>query len=370
MLLNETRLIASLQNKNMAIIKSKFGTLPNGKDVFQYTLTNANGMIVKVINYGGIVTSIIIPDRNGILGDVVMGFDSLEYYIQDTHYIGANVGRTANRIAGASFTLDDKIYTLAQNNNINNHHGGLVGFNKAFWDIEPLKTEKGEALQLHYFSKDGEEGFPGNLDVYVTYTLSSNNSLIVDYRAKSDKKTVINLTQHSYFNLSAGMQTDILSHKLQLFADYYLPGDVMQIPTGKIASVKNTPLDFTTLKTIGIDINADNEQIISGAGFDHTWIIDKPEDSFAIAAKLIEPVSGRCLEIYTTEPGIQFYSGNYLNGQGIGKAGEIYNYRYGMGLETQHFPNSPNTPSFPSVILDVDAVYKSTTEFVFDLTKN
>jgi len=350
----------------MTIEKSKFGTLPDGTDVFEYTLKNANGIIVKVINYGGIITSIVTPDKHGKMGDVVLGFENLDAYIHDTHYIGAIVGRYANRIADASFILDGKTYNLAKNNHQNNHHGGLVGFNKVYWDIEPIDSEKGDAIQLHYLSKDGEEGFPGNLDVFVTYTLTSQNSLIIDYRATTDKKTVINLTQHSYFNLSAGKQKDILSHELQLFANNYLPCDALQIPTGELASVAKTPFDFTTAKAIGKDMYQDNEQLKSGAGFDHTWVIDKQCSIILnITAKLFEPESERCLKIYTTEPGIQFYSGNYLNGQGVGKAGEIYARRYGMGLETQHFPDSPNKPDFPSVILDVGKEYTSTTVFEF-----
>lgn len=350
----------------MTIEKTIFGTLPDGKDVFQYTLKNSNGMLVKVINYGGIITSIVTPDKFGNMGDVVMGFDSLDYYIQDTHYIGAIVGRTANRIANAQFTLDNIIYKLATNNGANNHHGGLIGFNKKYWHINPFDSELGEAIQLEYISKDGEEGFPGNLQVVVIYTLTEDNSLIVDYKATTDKKTVINLTQHSYFNLSAGKQKDILSHELQLFAKNYLPGDIEQIPTGEIENVTNSPFDFTKPKVIGKDIDNNNAQIKAGAGFDHTWVIEKAsKNSLAIAAKLFDSESGRTLEIYTTEPGIQFYSGNYLNGQNVGKAGEKYNYRYGMGLETQHFPNSPNTPSFPSVILDMGKEFKSTTMYVF-----
>jgi len=355
----------------MSIVKTKFGTLANGKDVFEYTLNNANGMIVKVINYGGIITSIVTPDKYGNMGDVVMGFDSLDYYIQDTHYIGSIVGRTANRIAGASFSLDGKTYSLARNNHDNNHHGGLIGFNKKFWDIEPIHTEKDEALQLHYLSNNGEEGFPGNVNIFVTYTLTSDNTLIIEYQATTDKKTIINLTQHSYFNLSAGKQKNILLHELQLFATRYLPCDVSQIPTGRLTAVANTPLDFSKSKVIGKDINTDNEQLKWGAGFDHTWVIDKQlSNTLAIAAKLTEPQSGRCLEIYTTEPGIQFYSGNYLNGQGIGKDGEIYNYRYGMGLETQHFPDSPNKPQFPSIVLDIDQIFSSKTIFDFKIVNS
>jgi aldose 1-epimerase len=350
----------------MSIQKSKFGTLPDGNDVFEFTLKNSNGMLVKVINYGGIITSIVTPDKFGNMGDVVLGFDSLDYYIQDTHYIGAIVGRTANRIANAQFSLDIKTYTLATNNGTNNHHGGLIGFNKKYWHIKSFESQLGEAIQLEYLSKDGEEGFPGNLQVVVIYTLTEENSLIVDYKATTDKKTVINLTQHSYFNLSAGKQKDILSHDLQIFANNYLPGDLEQIPTGEIENVLNTPFDFTKTKTIGKDIDDNNAQIKAGAGFDHTWVIEKESrNSLDIAAKLVDSESGRTLEIYTTEPGIQFYSGNYLNGQGVGKAGEIYNYRYGMGLETQHFPDSPNKPNFPSVTLNVGEEFKSTTKYVF-----
>lgn len=351
-------------------IKS-FGHLSDGKEVFEFTLINKAGMQVKVINFGGIITSILVPDRNGNLGNVVLGFDSLEDYTLDTHYIGALVGRNANRISGAVFMLDGILYPLAKNNGNCNHHGGITGFNKVYWDIEPIQQNENQSLKLTYLSQDGEEGFPGNLQTTVIYTLTEDNSLLVEYSAITDKPTVVNLTQHSYFNLSAGNQKDILSHDLQLFASHFLPTADEQLPTGELKSVAGTVFDFMQPKHIGKGIQLPDEQLIAGKGYDHTWVIDhEKEYKIAKACCLSDANTGRNLEIFTTEPGIQVYTGNYLNGSGKGKNGESYTYRYGIGLETQHFPNSMNMPDFPSVRLNPGERYQSQTIYKFSVTNS
>jgi aldose 1-epimerase len=350
----------------MAIEKNKFGTLPNGKDVYQYTLTNAKGMQLSAINYGGIITSILAPDKKGALGDIVLGFETLDDYINDTHYIGAIVGRNANRIANAQFELDGQIYKLAKNNGNNNHHGGLIGFNKVFWNIEPLETVRGSALIVTYTSVDSEEGFPGNLSVKVIYTLTPNNKVIIEYQATTDKKTVFNPTQHLYFNLSAGKSDTILGHELQIDAKQFLPSDANQVPTGEFRYVNETVFDFLESKPIGKDILEDDEQLNVALGFDQTWVIDNPRKLPIVqACTLFESESNRSVKIFTSEPGIQVYTGNYLNGS-IGKNDVKYTKHYGIGLETQHFPNSPNTPTFPSVVLDVDQKFYSTTMYLFE----
>jgi len=350
----------------MSIEKTLFGTLPDGKNVFQYTMKNANGMVVKVINYGGIITSILVPDKQGNIEDVALGYDSLEQYVNDKNYLGAIVGRVANRIAGASINIDGKIYNLAKNNGNNCLHGGINGFHRRLWDVETGHSDRGETICLHYISKDGEEGFPGNVDVHVTYTLTSKNALIFDFKAKTDKKTIVNITQHTSVNLSAGKQKNILDHELQLFAKQFLPCDESQIPTGEFSLVNATPFNFTQQKRIGSEIDNDSEQLRYGSGFDHTWILDKtPINALALAARLVEPSSGRILEVLTTEPGIHFYSGNFIANNTKGKNGLTYGHRYGLALETQHFPDSINKPHFPSVILDVGKEFTSTTIFEF-----
>lgn len=350
----------------MIIEKKSFGHLADGKEVFEFTLTNSSGMRMKVINFGGIITSVFVPDRDGILEDVVTGHDTLDDYLADPHYFGAIVGRYANRISGAKFFLNGQQIRLHANNGNCHLHGGIVGYNKVFWDIETFQNDDNQSLKLTYLSHDGEEGFPGNLSVTVIYTLTSQNEIIVDYAATTDKSTVLNLTQHSYFNLSAGKQNDILSHEIQLFASHFLPTNSDQIPTGERRSVDGSVFDFRKPKKIGRDIQLPDEQLISAIGYDHTWIIDHETD-LAKACCLTEPESGRCLEIFTTEPGIQFYSGNYLNCQGNGKNGQSYLYRYALALETQHFPNSVNEPSFPSVYLHPGEKFSSKTIYKFSV---
>ncbi|MFZ4465177.1 MAG: aldose epimerase family protein [Bacteroidales bacterium] len=350
----------------MIIDKKSFGHLADGKEVFEFTLSNKSGMRVKVINFGGIITSVLVPDRDGIFEDVVPGHDTLEDYLADPYYFGAIVGRHANRIAEAKFILDGQQIRLNANNGNCHLHGGIVGFNKVFWDIEPIQNNDNQSLKLYYLSPDGEEGFPGNLSITVIYTLTSQNEIVVDYSATTDKTTVLNLTQHSYFNLSAGKQKDILSHELQLFASHFLPTNTDQIPTGERRSVEGSVFDFRSPKLIGRDIQLPDEQLILAIGYDHTWIIDH-ETNLAKACCLTEPESGRRLEIFTTEPGVHFYSGNYLNCIGKGKNGQSYPFRYAMGLETQHFPNSVNEPSFPSVYLHPGEKFSSQTVYKFSV---
>lgn len=332
-----------------------------------FTLQNENGMVVKVTNYGAIITSIVVPDKNGEMADVALGYNTAEEYktAVEKPYFGAIVGRYGNRIANGKFTVDGTEYSLATNNAPNHLHGGIVGFDKVIWT--PEFDESANRLALSYLSKDMEEGYPGNLQITVTYTLSQDNRLTVDYHATTDKATPINLTQHTYFNLKGEGEADVLDHQLMLNADQYTPVDKTSIPTGTIAKVKGTPFDFTSPKAIGKDINAENEQLKFGRGYDHNWVLNAPESDGALvlAAEVYEPTSGRVLKVLTSEPGIQFYCGNFLNGSLKGKAGKAYVKRGGFCLETQHYPDSPNQPSFPSTILKPDSVYQTQTVFEF-----
>jgi aldose 1-epimerase len=338
--------------------KTLYGMI-GADSVFQYTLTNKNGMVVKILNYGGTVTDIITPDKNGKMGDVVLGYDSLAGYRQTGNpYFGCLVGRYANRIANAKFTLDGKEYTLASNDGTNTLHGGLKGFDKVIWFVK-LFTDS--SLLLSYLSKDGEEGYPGNLSVDVMYSLSDDNGLKIEYAATGDKATPINLTNHCYFNLSAGADSTILDHELMLKADKYTPVDKTLIPTGKIDDVKATPMDFTSSKKIGRDIAQ-----VTGGGYDHNWVFQKPENRFDMIATLYHQPSGRYMEVRTTEPGIQFYSGNFLNGTLKNTRGGIkYGKHAGLCLETQHFPDSPNQPAFPTAILQPGETYQQITVYKF-----
>jgi len=337
--------------------KTLYGMI-GADSVFQYTLTNKNGMIVKILNYGGTVTDIITPDKNGKMGDVVLGYDSLAGYRQTGNpYFGCLVGRYGNRIANAKFTLDGKEYTLAANNGLNTLHGGLKGFDKVIWFVK-LFTDS--SLLLSYSSKDGEEGYPGNLSVDVMYSLSDDNGLKIEYAAVADKATPVNLTNHCYFNLSAGSDSTILDHELMLRADKYTPVNGTLIPTGKIDDVKGTAMDFTTSKKIGRDIAQ-----VTG-GYDHNWVFQKPENRFDLIATLYHQPSGRFMEVRTTEPGIQFYSGNFLNGTLKNTRGGVkYVKHAGLCLETQHFPDSPNQPSFPNTILKPGETYQQITVYKF-----
>lgn len=344
--------------------KELFGKLPDGKEVYRHVLKNKNGVEVHVINYGGIITHLKTPDKNGVFGDIVLGYDSLSGYLKESPYFGAVVGRYGNRIANGKFSLDGKEYTLVQNNNGQHLHGGTVGFDKVFWNIESLTSEKGPALRLSYISKDGEEGYPGNLSIEVDYILTEDNALELHYKATTDKKTVVNLTQHTYFNLTGNASRDILEHELKLNADRYIPVNSTLIPTGELAPVKGTPFDFTTFTAIGKRINEKNDQLKIAGGYDHCWVLSS-NDSLRNAGSLYEPGSGRVVDVLTTEPGIQFYSGNFLTGTITGKGGVVYNHRYGLCLETEHFPDSPNQPQFPSVVLSPGEVYTTQTIYRF-----
>jgi aldose 1-epimerase len=334
-----------------------------------YTLKNSSGVTIKVSNFGAIITSIIVPDRDGNMGDIALGYDRVEDYINavDKPYFGAIVGRYGNRIAGGQFTLDGTTYTLAKNNNDNHLHGGVIGFDKVVWTAEPRFGDDWNGVELTYLAKDQEEGYPGNLQLKVTYKLTDDDQLIIDYFATTDKATPVNVTQHTYFNLKGEGNGTILDHELMLNAKHYTPVDEGLIPTGEIAAVQDTPFDFTTPKPIGRDIEQENEQLKFGLGYDHNFVLDKggKEDELTLAARVYEPTTGRVLEVRTTEPGIQFYCGNFLDGRLNGKAGKPYVHRGGFCLETQHFPDSPNQPEFPSTILQPGQEYKTRTIFSF-----
>ena len=350
---------AEKSDMKTGITEKPFGTFEQ-KPVTEYTITNANGMQVGVINYGGTVTKLIAPDKNGVMGDVVTGFESLDGFLQKgVPYFGALIGRYGNRIANARFTLDGKTYTLAANNGDNSLHGGNKGYDKVYWNIEKAGDS---SLKLTYDSKDGEEGYPGTLKAEVIYTLTADNALKIDYTATTDKATPVNLTNHCYFNLSAGKDSTILNHQLMLNADKYTPVNDALIPTGKIEAVKEGPMDFTTAKMIGKDLAA-----VKG-GYDHNWVLNKNGNALEKVASLYEPDSGRYMEVWTTEPGIQFYSGNFLNGTLTNtKNGQKYVKHAALCLETQHFPDSPNQPSFPNTILKAGETYKQTTLYRFSV---
>ncbi|MCX6258068.1 MAG: galactose mutarotase [Bacteroidia bacterium] len=327
------------------VTKELFGKLPDGRSADIYTLVNNHGMIARITNYGGIVTSLMTPDKNGKLADVVLGYDRLEDYLKDSPYFGAIVGRYGNRIAGGKFSLDGVEYTLARNNGPNHLHGGIRGFDKVLWDAESFQNETGVGLKLTYLSKDGEEGYPGNLRVTVIYNLTNKNELSISYEAETDKATPVNITHHGYFNLAGAGNGDILGQELTINAGRYTVVDNTLIPTGELRDVKNTPMDFLSPHKIGERIGQ-----VDG-GYDHNYVLDNWDGTLHMAAIVDEPVSGRMMEVLTTEPGVQFYSGNFLNGSNIGKGGKAYQKHAGFCLETQHFPDSPNHPDFPSVIL-------------------
>ena len=332
-----------------------------------YTLKNASGMTVKVTNYGAIITLIVVPDRAGKMADVALGYNRVEDYINavDKPYFGAIVGRYGNRIAGGKFSLDGETYSVLKNNGDNHLHGGAIGFDKVVWDAKYDQAKN--MIELSYLAKDKEEGYPGNLQLKVTYTLTDKNSLVVDYVATTDKATPVNVTQHTYFNLKGEGEGTILDHELMLNAKKFTPVDKGMIPTGAMPDVAGTPFDFTNAKTIGRDIGKGNEQLTFGLGYDHNWVLDKggKDGELTMAARVYEPTSGRVMEVHTTEPGIQFYCGNFLDGRLKGKSGKAYVHRGGFCLETQHYPDSPNQPNFPSTILKPGKEHKSQTVFKF-----
>ena len=349
--------------------KESYGKTADGQEVELYTLTNTNGIETEIATYGGIVVSLKVPDRDGKFDDVVLGFDSLDGYLKGHPFFGALVGRYGNRIGKAKFTLNSKEYKLAVNNGENSLHGGNKGFDKMVWKAKPVTVKDGVALELSYLSKDGEEGFPGNLSVKVTYTLTNNNELKIDYSATTDQDTIVNLTNHSYFNLAGQGKGDILSHQIQINADRFTPVDSGLIPTGELRSVKGTPLDFTQLTAIGARIGQDDEQLKLGKGYDHNFVLNGKAGTLRLAAKVVEPTTGRVMEVSTTEPGIQFYTANHLDGSLKGKDGKVYGPRSGFCLETQHFPDSPNKPEFPTAVLKKGGRYQTTTVFKFSTDK-
>jgi aldose 1-epimerase len=338
-----------------------FGQTPSGDKVDLYTLTNAKGMEATISTYGGVIVSLKAPDRSGRLADVVLGFDNLEGYLKSNPYFGAIVGRYGNRIAHGKFMLDGVEYTLAKNNGENSLHGGIRGFDKRIWTAA---RSTGSSIELTYVSRDGEEGFPGNLSVTVTYTLTDNNELRIDYSATTDKDTVVNLTNHSYFNLAGQGNGDVLGHKVTIFADRFTPVDKTMIPTGELRSVEGTPFDFRKPHSIGERINSPDEQLALGRGYDHNFVLKRPSSTPELAARVTEPKTGRVLEVLTTEPGVQFYTANTLNVP-AGKGGKGYGPHSAFCLETQHFPDSPNKPAFPPVVLKPGGQYQTTTVYRF-----
>ncbi len=349
----------------MEISKAEFGKTKDGQNVEAYTLTNNNGMMVRIITYGGTITEIWVPDKNGKFADVALGYDNIEGYENGKAFIGALIGRYANRIGKAKFSIDGVEYKLPANDNGNQLHGGIKGFDKVVWTAEPITNKNSISLKLTYYSKDGEEGYPGNVHATVVYSLNDKNEIEMDYSATTDKTTVVNLTNHAYFNLAGAGSGDILSHKLMIDADKFTPVDATLIPTGELRNVEGTPMDFRKPAAIGSRINDDYDQLKLGKGYDHNWVLNKKGNELKLAAEAYEPESGRVLDVITTQPGIQFYSGNFLNGSEIGKGNIPYKHRYGFCLETQHFPDSPNKPEFPTVILKPGEKYSSKTIYKF-----
>jgi len=347
------------------VTQSSFGKTADRTAVDLYTLRNKNGMEAAIMTYGGIVVSLKTPDRNGNIDDVVLGFDSLDGYLKGHPYFGALIGRYGNRIGKARFTLNGKEYTLAKNNGENHLHGGIKGFDKAVW--KGMDIPNSAAIELRYTSKDGEEGYPGTLQATVVYWLTDRDELKIDYTASTDRDTVLNLTNHMYFNLAGAGNGDILGHEMTIFADRFTPVDAGLIPTGELRAVSGTPFDFTQPHLVGERINAADEQIRIGKGYDHNFVLNSGIGTLAQAARVREPRSGRVMEVMTTEPGVQFYTGNFLDGSLRGKGGKVYGARSAFCLETQHFPDSPNKPGFPPVVLRVGERYQSTTVYRFSV---
>jgi aldose 1-epimerase len=343
-----------------------FGKTADGQEVQLFTLTNKNGIEAKITNFGGIVVSLKTPDRKGQLTDIVLGYDNLDGYVGDKAYLGALIGRYGNRIAKGQFVLNGKTYQIPLNDSPNALHGGPNAFNKKVWTAKDISTHSTPMLQLTYLSKDGENGFPGNLTTQVTYSLTSANELRIDYAATTDKDTVLNLTNHSYFNLKGEGQGDILQHEVRLNANKFTPVDATLIPTGELKSVQGTPFDFRKSTAVGARINMDDQQLKYGWGYDHNWVLNGiGAGQLVIAARVHEPTTGRVLEVLTDQPGVQFYTGNHLDGTIHGKGGKVYQQRAALCLETQHYPDSPNHPAFPSTELKPGQRFHSTTIYKF-----
>ena len=339
----------------------------DGKKVTLFTISNQQGLSVKITNYGGIITSLIVPDKTGKPGDVVLGYDNLQGYLDKSPYFGSIIGRYGNRIAGGQFSLNDKTYVLAKNNNTNHLHGGVKGFDKVVWEAEVVREEKAVKLVLKYLSPDGEEGYPGNLQVEVTYIIDERNQVRIDYRATTDAPTIVNLTNHSYFNLTGDPAQTILDHELMIKSDYFLPVDSTLIPMGELMKVTGTPFDFSKFRRIGDSIDVEQTQILRGGGYDHCWVFTRSSNDPENLVSLFDPSSGRLMEVITTEPGMQFYTGNFLDGTITGKGGVAYKFRSALCLETQHYPDSPNQPDFPSVTLNPGEEYLSSTIYRFSI---
>jgi aldose 1-epimerase len=347
----------------VTVAKAPFGQTPEGEAVELYTLTGPDGLEARIASFGATLVSLKAPDRAGRLANIVLGFDSLAPYLAGVPYFGAVVGRYGNRLANARFTLDGKTYPLAANNGPNNLHGGLRGFDKRVWSAQAIVESGGAAVKFTYVSADGEEGFPGELTAQVTYSLRPG-ALAISYEATTTGPTVVNLTNHAYFNLSGDLTAPILDHRVMIAADRFTPVDANQIPIGEIRAVKDTPFDFTTATAIGTRIDQDDEQLGYGRGYDHNWVLNAGGGAVATAAIVEDPASGRVLEVQTSEPGVQFYTGNFLDGRPAGE-GTVYAHRTGFCLETQHFPDSPNQPGFPSTVLRPGETYRSQTVLVF-----
>jgi aldose 1-epimerase len=350
------------------IHREPFGTTPDGAPTEVFTLKGDGGAVVRISNYGGVIISAVVPGRDGSKADVVLGFSTLEGYVADRSSQGAIIGRYANRIAKGRFALDGQTYALATNNGPNHLHGGIRGFGRKAWDARVISGPKGDALELTLLSPDNDEGYPGTLNAKVVYSLGPDNGLQIDYTATTSRPTVLNLTNHTYFNLAGEGSGDILGHELQIEADQFTPVDALLIPTGDMREVKGTPLDFTKSTTVGARIDDPYEQMAKGSGYDHNFVVRGPSGTLRLAARVTEPRSGRVLEVLTTQPGVQLYTGNFLNGS-IGKSGRPYGRRHGLCLETQHYPDSPNQPKFPSTVLRPAQTYHETTIFRFTTAK-
>ncbi|KJD34410.1 aldose epimerase [Tamlana nanhaiensis] len=353
-----------------SIVKSDFGTLKDGTAIEKYSLKNKNGVEMDVITYGGRITSLKVPNSQGTFENVVLGFDNIADYEGDNPFFGALIGRFGNRIAKGKFSLNGEDYTLATNDGPNHLHGGVNGFDRVVWNVTPIEDENNPGLKLTYLSKDGEEGYPGNLNVTVVYTLTSENAVEVAYEATTDKATVVNLTQHAYFNLTGDFSKAIVDHDIVIDADGFLPVDGALIPTGEIRKVAETPFDFTSVKKISKEINAENEQLILGKGYDHCWVLNDAEAGMRFVASAYDATTGRFMEVFSEEPGIQLYTGNFLDGTLPMPNGGTYAHRTGFCLETQHFPDSPNKEAFPSVVLNPGETYKTKTLFLFSVKEN
>jgi aldose 1-epimerase len=355
--------MSRLNEATGSITSTAFGNAPDGRAVEIYTLRNNNGMEVRIATYGGIVVSLTAPGRDGRFADVVLGFDRLDDYLKFSPYFGALVGRYANRIGGAKFTLNGRTYTLAQNNGRHSLHGGVKGFDKVIWTAKAVESAKGPALELTYLSQDGEEGFPGNLAVKAVYTLTNENELRIDYTATTDATTLCNLTHHSYFNLAG--KGDVLKHEVYINTSRFTPVDAALIPTGELKPVNGTPFDFRIPTAVGARIQADDPQLKIAGGYDQNFVIDNPPGQLGLHARVHEPTTGRVMEVFSTEPGVQFYTSNHFDGSTIGKGGSVYQRYAALCLEPQHFPDSPNKPNFPSAVLQPGHSYRNTTIYKF-----